>query len=107
MHYPQRPPRYPTYIPVVISQSGIAQSAYIVDLNSQGACISGAEDLAEDEAVQLRGAIETSVATVRWTDKKRAGVYFDRPIPPQYLAMLRLRSQAYHATPPVTQMRTF
>ncbi len=107
MNYPQRPPRYPTYIPVVISQDGTAQSAYIVDLNSQGACISGVEDLSTDETVHLRGAIETSAATVRWTDEKLAGVYFDRPIPPQYLAMLRLRSNVYKGTPPVTQMRTF
>ena len=106
MRYPQRPPRYPTYIPVVISQAGIAQTGYIVDLNALGACISGVTNLKEDEAVHLRGAVETSRAAVRWQGNKRVGVYFDRPMPPQYLAMLRLRSQAYRTGPSFRDMHT-
>lgn len=105
MDYPQRPPRYPAYIPIVISRDGIAQTGYIVDVNSNGACISGIQDLTADDAINLRGAIETNAATVRWTGQRRAGVYFDQPIPPQYLAMLRMRSQAYRSDVPLTQMR--
>ncbi|MEL6640862.1 MAG: PilZ domain-containing protein [Pseudomonadota bacterium] len=97
MDYPQRPPRYPTYIPVVISQSGTAQSGHIVDLNARGACIAGISDLDSEDIIHLRGAVETSRASVRWQNNKRIGVSFERPIPPQYLAMLRLRSQAYRS----------
>lgn len=98
MRYPRRPPRYPTHIPVVVSRSGLAQCGTIVDINAYGACLTGIEDVARDDRVHLRGAVETSLATVRWLSNGRAGVYFERPIPPQYLAMLRLRGSAYLPT---------
>ena len=105
MPYPRRAPRYPTHIPVVVSTGGVAQCGTIVDINAFGACLSGIEDVTPDDRVQLRGAVETNVATVRWQADGRAGVYFEQPIPPQYLAMLRLRGSAYLAASIDQQLR--
>lgn len=91
MPYSMRPPRYPTHIPVVITSGGFAQSGTIVDINAFGACLEGVEGVTRDDQIVLRGAVESSVATVRWYDDNRSGVYFEHPIPPQQLAMLRLR----------------
>ena len=105
MKFSERPPRYPAHIPVVLSHGGETQSAFIVDINMYGAGLTGIQALDRDDVVTLRGATESNVATVRWTEEDRAGIYFDRPIPPQYLAMLRLRSQTYRAAPPIMAMR--
>ncbi len=105
MNYPNRPPRYPTHIPVIVTQAGSPQTGYIVDINTHGACLSGIAKVAPDEVLHLRGAIETNVASIRWQDNNRVGVYFERPIPPQYLAMLRLRGTAYQVSPPMTDIR--
>ncbi len=101
MEYPNRPPRYPAHIPVVVSQGGRAQSGFIVDINAYGACLSGVDDLSPDDTIRMRGAIETNTASVRWAHNRRVGVYFDQPVDPQYLAMLRLRSQSYRSAHPV------
>lgn len=104
MPYPDRPSRYPTHIPVIVSHSGEPQTGYIVDINAYGACLTGVRDINEEEPIILRGAVEANVATVRWHSDDRVGVYFERPIPPQYLAMLRLRGNAYRAA--ATQSET-
>lgn len=101
MSYPNRPIRYPTHIPVVVSQNGEPQSGYIVYINAYGACLAGLENISADRNITLRGAIEANVATIRWNEDDRAGVFFDRPIPPQYLALLRLRGIAFQ---PVSQL---
>lgn len=105
MDYPDRPARYPTHIPVVLTHAGQPQAGYIVDINAHGACLAGVADLQPDQSVTLRGAVETSVASVRWQANNRVGVHFERPLPPQYLAMLRLRGNAYYATPSRPELR--
>jgi len=97
MPYASRPPRYPTHIPVVVTKAGKPQSATIVDINAYGACLAGITDLDMEDKITLRGAVSSNFATVRWRDDDRSGVYFERPIPPQHLALLRLRG----TTPPI------
>jgi len=99
MIFPDRPPRYATYIPIVVSHRHFRQSATIVDINTWGACISGITGLGPEDRIKLHSAVETNLATVRWQDEARAGVFFDSPVTPEYLAMLRLRG----ATQPSTQ----
>jgi hypothetical protein len=91
MQYPNRPYRYQTHIPVHVIRPGGPQVAYIVDINEAGACVAGLSGVAVGEAVVLRGSDDTNVATVRWAANSRAGVAFDRPIPPTYLNMMRYR----------------
>ncbi|MEP1389557.1 MAG: hypothetical protein ABJO29_05815 [Yoonia sp.] len=91
MQYPNRPYRYQTHIPVHVIRPGGPQVAYIVDINEAGACVAGLTGVAVGEAVVLRGSDDANVATVRWAANNRAGVAFDRPIPPKYLNMMRYR----------------
>lgn len=99
MPFAARPPRYPTHIPVIVTQDALAQSGTIVDINAYGACVEGLSNLGKGDNILLRGAIESSIATVRWHEDDRTGVYFERAIPPQHLAMLRLRGTfPLHAT---------
>lgn len=105
MTYPNRPARYPTHIPVVVTQDGDPQSGYIVDINAYGACLAGLENISHKQTITLRGAIEANVATIRWHNDDRVGVFFERPIPPQYLAMLRLRGNAFLSAQAGTEIR--
>lgn len=105
MPYSSRPPRYPTHIPIVVTGAGGPQSGVIVDINAYGACLEGITDVEKDDQVVLRGAVESSLATVRWHEDDRAGVYFERPVEPQHLAMLRLRGVGQSMMPEMERLR--
>lgn len=91
MAYPPRSHRYQTHIPVQVSRPGGPQVAYIVDISESGACVVGLQGISVGDAVVLRSADNTNVATIRWAANSRVGVTFDRPIPPKYLNIMRYR----------------
>ena len=95
MQYQDRPERFPTFIPVVVGNQSRQQCGSIVDINALGAGILGISELKVGDKIQLRGAVETCVATVRWHAGDRCGVSFDAQLPPEHLAMLRMRSTVY------------
>lgn len=103
MTYPERPYRYQTHIPVQVARPGGPQVAYIVDINEGGACVAGLTGVAVGEAVVLRSPDDEKIATVRWAANNRAGVLFDRPIPPKYLNLMRYRNPGL---PPVADATT-
>ena len=105
MPYPVRPVRYTTYIPVIVTQEGQAQSGYIVDINAYGACLIGVRNLRPDDSIMMRGVVEANAATVRWQANDRLGVYFEKPIPPQYLSMLRWRDEGFRAMSAIAEAR--
>ena len=91
MTYPERPYRYQTHIPVHVQRPCGPQVAYIVDINEGGACVAGLTGVSVGEAVVLQGGDDHNVGTVRWAENNRAGVLFDRPIPPKHLNIMRYR----------------
>lgn len=101
MTYPVRPYRYQTHIPIQVTSDGNNQLAHIVDINEAGACVAGLTDVRIGDAVVLHGDDSEKIATVRWATNNRAGVLFDRPIPPKQLNMMRYRSPRMLQTPEV------
>lgn len=101
MTYPSRPYRYQTHIPIQVTRPGGVQVAYIVDINEGGACVAGLTGVNVGEAVVLHGDDDEKIATVRWAANNRAGVLFDRPIPPKHLNMMRYRSPGMPNTPEI------
>jgi len=99
MDYPTRPQRYLTKIPVIVTQTDGSHAGCIVDINAFGACIRGISGTTPGDKVHLRGDLDNNIATVRWTATGRIGVYFERLIPPQHVAMLRLKDPAHLILP--------
>lgn len=104
MTYPERPYRYQTHIPVHVSRPTGPQVAYIVDINTCGACVVGLGGISVGESLTLQRDDDQNVATVRWTSKNRAGVLFDQPIPPKHLNMMRFRGLGAISSPVTHEM---
>jgi len=92
-----RAPRHPTRSSVVLTARGIGRYFIVTNVSCSGAGIVGDKELNVGQGVTLNYSGGKVNATVKWTDKRNAGIAFERELNTENLNSIIAKSQGMDA----------